>query len=332
MADAFAWATAAPFTALTPANMNLARQSGAVSSVVNGFFRGADANGRPCFWDYYTTGGGVVAGTTTAGEFETCGRGVKLSGGTAELYQDQYGLLQEGWRDQYVTLKVRALRLTNNWEVLLDYGAGGTSTVLAGSALGAFEDRAITLQVPNTADKLLIVLRWTNASGSVVFDRVQLTAGQADPGWLTDAAEPPVLHEGYVDKDAATWTEQRSVRLVLLAGTWSGLNGLTSKVNTEDFTVAADYWPTGTARTDAGTAGDEVTAYVGVNGPEASNNHRVHCLPGGNTQALTGKPTAGIRSPTSISFGTGDLDYFSLVFQSGHGPDPPTRRAYPGGP
>lgn len=324
MAAATTWEHGAD---LDQATLTDALEASRTPVLVNGWWR--DWNGGPVWWDVYTTGGGAVAEDTTT--WQTCGRSLKLSGGTAEVYQDVYGLLQEGWRGLDVVLLADAWRDTANWELLVDWGAGGTSTVLQGSATDEWETRAIKLTVPASADQFLVVLRWTSASGYVLFDRVQLTVGAAQVGWLGEALEPLVLCEGVLDANGATFTEYPDARMAVVPMNHTGLSGSASQTDTEDWTVAADYWPTGWARIDAGSNGDRWTTHPSWLADEASNNFRLGVQPVGAHGTLDGKPQVTVACAQGATFGSGDLDTAMLVFLHQHGPDPATRVAYPGG-
>lgn len=317
-------------TTITHELLTAVREACRTPITVNGWWRDW-TNGAPAWWDTYTTGGGAVAEVTTAGMWESCGRSLQLSGGTAEAYQDYWGLLQEGWRGLTVTVLARALRTTSNWELLIDYGTGGESAVLQGSTEDEFEDRAIKLTVPATADQMLLVLRWTSASGSVHFDRVQLTVGGAQVGWLMEQLEPLMLCEGVYDDNAAAFTDLPDARMVVIHSSHTSLSGGTNDTDTEDWATVADYWPTGWARTDAGSNGDRWTSYPSLFADEASGNFRLVSSAFGKFAQLDGKPTATVAAPNGGTFSTGDLECASLVFLHQRGPDPATRVAYPGG-
>jgi len=314
---------------ITQARLEAMRQADRTPVTVNGWWRDW-AGGYPAWWDYYTTGGGAIARDQTTGNWESCGGSLKLSGGTAEVYQDLWGLLQEGWRGLDVTILVRSYRVTNNYEVVVDYGAGGASAVLQGDATDAWEDRAITLTVPAGADQLLLVLRWTNATGEVLFDRVQVSVGSAQVGWLGEQLEPVMLCEGVRDDAGGSFLQLPDPRMVLIATEHTGLTG-TSDADEEDWATAADYWPSGWAKIDAGTAGDRVTVMPCYAVDDGNNNVRKLAAAVGEHAQLDGKPTTTVSVGVGVTFSSDDLACTSLVFLHQQGPDPATRVAYPGG-
>lgn len=330
MANPFFWAQSAPFTSLTAANLELQRQAAGESVLVNGWWRGVDAAGLPAWWDYYITGGGAIATSTTAGEWETCGRALELSGGTVEAYQDSYGLLQEGWRNREAVLAIHGKSTVAAWSALIDFGAGGVSATLTGTIGGGFATQRLRVAVPAGADKMLVVLRWTSATGKALIDRVQLTPGPTQSAWLSDSLRPVVLAEGVVSDNAATWRTEDAFRLAAWNTNATSPTGLASVTITEAWTGGSDYWPTGWARTGAG--GDYAACITSYAMDETTGNYHRMVSPAASMAIVDGQPQMTVTALTTTTFPSNDnIGVFTLAWIVPRGPGPPVRRQYPFG-